>query len=64
MAREAVTSQRTEVAKLRRCRWSMVDPLCLRGRTPDGIEVLDRGKVVLDEQQHDAAGRMPSAAMP
>jgi hypothetical protein len=30
----------------------------------DGIEVLDRGKVVLDEQQHDAAGRMPSAAMP
>jgi hypothetical protein len=30
----------------------------------DRIEVLDRGKVVLDEQQHDAAGRMPSTAMP
>jgi hypothetical protein len=30
----------------------------------DRIEVLDGGKVVLDEQQHDAAGRMPSAAMP
>jgi hypothetical protein len=42
----------------------MMDPLCLRGRRLDGTEVLDRDKVVLDEQHHDAAGRMPSAAMP